>query len=320
VIGIGTGVGLRTQGGIGLAGCETARTMTLEPTVRLAKLHGLGNDFLVHLTDDASQLDALDGWSERAWRWCDRTHGVGADGLVLGVRGTADADLVMVLHNANGSRAEMSGNGIRCLVHAEGRRAGVDAGRWVVATDGGERTVDLTADPEEDPNTAVAAVDMGAVGPGPIATTLVRIAGIDPLQLDDPVVQRRFALQPKEAATYELGNPHLVLLVDDPEGVEIGRVGPAWEDCFPDGINVHAVAPTRHESDAMTMVIWERGVGPTAACGTGATAVAFAANEWGLVGDRVTVHMPGGDVVVDVGDTMVLHGPSVFIADVEVPA
>lgn len=292
--------------------------MTADPTVRLAKLHGLGNDFLVHLTDDASQLDALDVWSERARRWCDRTHGVGADGLILGVRAMADADLVMVLHNADGSRAEMSGNGIRCLVHAEARRAGVTEGRWVVATDGGERVVELTADPEGDPSTAVAAVDMGSARPGPTATRPVEVAGLDEFQMGDPEVARRFALQPKEVATFDLGNPHVVLLVEDPEVVEIERVGPAWEECFGDGINVHAVAPTRREPDAMTMVIWERGVGPTAACGTGATAVAFAANEWGLVGDRVTVHMPGGDVVVDVGDPMVLHGPSVFIADVEV--
>jgi len=292
-------------------------------TFRLSKLHGLGNDFLVHLTDDASVLDDLHAWSRRALSWCDRHEGVGADGLILGVRGVAEGDLVMVLHNADGTRAEMSGNGIRCLVHAEALRQGRDEGRWSVATDGGERVVDIEPEPGGDSLTRISAVDMGVGGPGPVAAwtpsfgALVDAGASDSDQ--EPTEEERFALHPKETATFDLGNPHLVLLVDDPAVVDIAAVGAGWDACFPKGINVHAVAPTPHEIDAMTMAIWERGVGPTAACGTGATAVALAANRWELAGNRVTVHMPGGDVVVDVGDTLTLHGSSVFVADVEVP-
>jgi diaminopimelate epimerase len=97
-------------------------------------------------------------------------------------------------------------------------------------------------------------------------------------------------------------------------------MGPHWEAGYDAGINVHAVAPTPGATDELTMAIWERGAGATLACGTGATAAAHAAHEWGLVGNLVRVHMPGGDVEVVVGPSMTLRGPSVRIASIEVPA
>jgi diaminopimelate epimerase len=117
-----------------------------------------------------------------------------------------------------------------------------------------------------------------------------------------------------------MGNPHLVLLVDDPAEVDIRRAGPYWEAGYGAGINVHAIAPTPGADDDLTMAIWERGAGATLACGTGATAAAHAAHAWGLVGTRVRVRMAGGDVEVEVGERMTLHGPSVRIATVEVEA
>ncbi|MCU1352194.1 MAG: diaminopimelate epimerase, partial [Acidimicrobiales bacterium] len=117
--------------------------------------------------------------------------------------------------------------------------------------------------------------------------------------------------------TYDLGNPHLVLLVADPEAVDLAAAGSFHEASFSRGINVHFVAPTPGEPDAMSMRVWERGAGVTEACGTGAVAVARAAHDWGLVGDDVTIHMPGGDVAVVVGDPMVLVGPATYVADVE---
>ncbi|MGI8756240.1 MAG: diaminopimelate epimerase [Acidimicrobiales bacterium] len=285
-------------------------------TVRLSKLHGLGNDFLIHLTDDVTALDEPDLWSGWARRWCDRQRGIGADGLILGVRGQEVADLVMVLHNADGSRAEMSGNGIRCLAHAEARRREQPEGRVVVATDGGRRVVDHRPDPGGDPLTLVSSVDMGAPKPGPVPNRPERKIGLGPKPTADAI--ECHAVSPRHTVTIDLGNPHLVLLVDDPAGVDIGRAGPGHEAAYHDGINVHVVASTTEEADAITMATWERGVGVTQACGTGAAAAALAANQWGLVGTHVTVHMPGGDVTVEVGETLTLHGPSVHIADIEV--
>ena len=278
-------------------------------TLRLTKHHALGNDFLVLLSDGPVPA-AL---STMAVELCERRRGVGADGLLFGGRGPAasarGADLEMVLHNADGSRAEMSGNGIRCLAQAEARRLGLDWADLRIATDAGVRAVQLR--PGTVASMVSASVDMGAARPGPapdVETTFDH----------DTAAGESLAMAPKERATVDLGNPHLVLLVDDPENVDLSAAGSLHEAAFNAGINVHFVAPTPGRSDTLTMRVWERGVGITDACGTGATAAAWAAHDWGLVGERVTVHMPGGAVEVVVGHPMTLIGPATFVAAVEV--
>ena len=273
---------------------------------RLTKHHGLGNDFLVLLGTEA---DVRHVGADQARRWCDRHRGIGADGLLVGVIDDGDADLVMRLHNADGGRAEMSGNGIRCLAQAEADRRSVDRVELRIATDGGPRVV--AVEPGPDPASIVASVDMGPAGPGPEADG--RPIGLG--AATDPVAS---AAEPKASRTLDLGNPHLVLLVDDPDRVDVTQAGPRWEAAYSGGINVHAIAPTPGQDDALTMAVWERGAGATEACGTGATAAARAAHDWDLVGRHVVVHMRGGDVEVDVGEQMTLRGPSVRIATVEV--
>ena len=286
-------------------------------TFRLSKLHGLGNDFLVLLTDDASLAADRSAWEERARHWCDRHRGIGADGLILGVRGEPDADLVMHLYNADGSRAEMSGNGIRCLAHAETRRRGKFGGRLSIGTDGGIRQIDIEPDPS-DLLGILASVDMGAGGEGPEADQ--EISEQWKVFMLDPVRRLSAGFEFVQYATYDFGNPHLVIQVEEPDWVDMAIAGEAQASAYSNGINVHVMAPTPGENDAITVHHWERGVGVTEACGTGACAAALAAYEWQLTNDRVTVHMPGGDADVTVGDTCVLRGPSVFIADVEVPS
>ena len=287
-------------------------------TFRLTKHHGLGNDFLMHLTDDPGAFDDRSAWIERARRWCRRHHGIGADGLLVGLHGPAagDADLVMLLVNADGSIAEMSGNGIRCLAQAEAMRRREPDAFLAIGTDGGWRSVQVHPDPEGDPHTVAASVDMGPVRPGPEPYGKLHVTDE---MLDDFGGEAGLGLDVIEADTFDVGNPHLVLLVPDANRVDVARAGRLHQDLYPNGINVHYVSPTPHEVDAMTMYPWERGVGVTDACGTGATVVAYAANRWGLAGERVTVTMPGGFAEVEVGPTMTLHGPSTFVASVDIP-
>lgn len=282
-------------------------------TLRLTKHHGLGNDFLVLIAASPPEGDLR----ALAIDLCERRRGIGADGFIFGRLpqggevGEGAVDLTMGLHNADGSRAEISGNGIRCLAQAEARRRGVDTCSLRIATDAGIRTVEVA--PGSSPAAITASVDMGAARPGPepdLDTTVEMGAAGD--------VAETLAIAPKEQVSIDLGNPHLVLLVEDPDKVDLSAAGSLHEATYRAGINVHIVAPTDGEVDAMTMRVWERGVGITEACGTGAVAVARAAHDWGLVGERVTVHMPGGDVQVVVGDPMVLVGPATFVADVEV--
>lgn len=219
----------------------------------------------------------------------------------------------MTLFNADGSPAEISGNGLRCLVQAEAMRRGVEDGSLLVATGGGPRRVEFEPDPAGDPFTMSARADMGHARPGPepdrdLSTTSSGTSTPSALATD-AIAQ----------AVVDVGNPHLVLLVADPTAVDIGAAGPLHEERWNDGMNVHVVAPAEGESDTIDMVIWERGAGVTGACGSGAAAVAHVARSWGLVGERVTLHMPGGDAVVDVGETLVLHGTAVYTAAIELP-
>ncbi len=264
--------------------------------LRLTKYHGLGNDFLVASWSDNPELTP-DAAVARAV--CDRHLGVGADGLLYALApGGDDADVHMVLLNADGSEAEISGNGIRCLAQSELRRTGRSEGDVLVETVGGlrhVRTVRGSVDGE-----LWTQVDMGEVRPGPALS------------------EAASGFPARRRATVDVGNPHLVLEVDDPASVELTVDGPRLETSFPAGINVHVVhAPTDHE---LRLRVWERGAGITQACGSGAVAAAAAARDWGLVGDRVEVHMPGGEAVVDLLDGHAqLTGPSTFVAEVVIP-
>ncbi|MCU1454503.1 MAG: diaminopimelate epimerase [Acidimicrobiales bacterium] len=285
--------------------------------VLLTKHHGLGNDFLVAL-GNAADLAVLD--AAQACRWCDRRRGIGADGLLLGATDDPDWDLVMTLYNADGSLAEMSGNGIRCLAQAEARRRGVDHVTLHILTGGGARQVEVHPGSAGDPASVVARVEMGPARPGP-APERADEGDVGSLTSTSTLAAATaLGLDARRSGTYDLGNPHLVLLVDDPEAVDLAAAGSFHEACYPHGINVHFVAPAPDEADAMTMRVWERGAGVTEACGTGAVAVARAAHDWGLVGPHVTIHMPGGDVTVDVGDPMVLVGPATYVGTVELEA
>ena len=269
--------------------------------VILRKLHGWGNDFLVVL--DADQSDGpLDPGvvAVAAPALCDRRRGVGADGLIHGRVGSDGADVTMTLHNADGSRAEMSGNGIRCLAHAVVWSVGAWADTVVIDTDVGRRTLRMRGGEAGGPVPVevVVEVPMGTVTTGP-----------DTGQLGDALAGHRHL-------TRDVGNPHLVVEVPDPAGVALAELGPRLEASFPTGINVEVV--TIHDG-VVDLAVWERGVGLTEACGTGACAAAHAARAWGLAGDTVTVRMPGGEALVALeGDEATLVGPSVAVAVVEV--
>ncbi len=261
-------------------------------SVQLTKHHGLGNDFLVALNPGRPLVGA------DATAWCARHRGIGADGLIIG---TTDGPgrWSMVLFNADGSRAEISGNGIRCLGQAIAMDVGATEPITVaVSTDAGERKLAITPQPG---GTAQVRVEMGSAGDGP--------------QLSDRWSELAVAVQ--QQVSVDLGNPHLVALVDELDGYDIAAIGPVVEADYPQGCNVHLVMVAG--PDRIKVVHWERGVGVTEACGSGATAAAVAANRWELVGDLVTVDMPGGSAQVGIGDPLALWGPATFIARIEVP-
>jgi diaminopimelate epimerase len=280
--------------------------------MQLTKHHGLGNDFLVLVGAPEPPVKADD-----ARRLCDRRRGIGADGLIVAVPATRHgADAEMLLYNSDGSVAEMSGNGIRCLAQAIAMARGVRTTALVIDTGAGRRHLRLTSGPE--PATAWVSVGMGPVGPGPrfepgpAAHAALAGAGVGPAS------GRGRSAGRARWASADVGNPHLVVAVPDPWSLDVAGVGSTLEAHVPGGVNVEFIAPTPGRTDELDLTVWERGAGVTEACGTGACAAATVAQRWGLVGRTVAVHMPGGDVTVEVDDEVTLVGPTVYIGRIEV--
>jgi diaminopimelate epimerase len=263
--------------------------------VRLTKHHGAGNDFLVVLDPDDAR--PLSGAEVRAL--CDRHRGIGADGVLRATAGGHGALLTMELRNADGGEAEMSGNGIRCLVQAAVDAGWVEPGPVPVQTAAGLRLVDYRAG--ERPGLGYAGVDMGRVVLGPEL----------PLDIAPGI---RFA------RTVNMGNPHIVLFGEGVDDATLGAVGPRLEQSVESRANVEFVW-SGPDTDELNLRVWERGVGETLACGTGTCAAAAAAHDWGLVGTRTQVHNPGGTLEVELrGDGVWLAGPTQKVADITVDA
>ena len=268
----------------------------------VTKHNGLGNDFLVLDRHQANALsDAQSAeieWPNIARNWCNRKTGVGADGLLL--LGRVDTNtLTMRLYNSDGSLAEMSGNGIRCLAQAAFMADKLTTEvAYTVMTDAGERRVVVTPQ-KNDPLTVDASVDMGPIG------SLVEPTGWASLECDPmrPVMH------------ISVGNPHSVVGVEDVAVVPLKELGEKVPQ-----INLEIIEPGP-EVNAITMRVHERGAGITQACGTGACASAWAAVQWGLVpksASEVIVHMDGGDVKVSVNEpksgSVTLIGPAQFMS------
>lgn len=264
--------------------------------MRLTKHHGLGNDFLV-MVDLAGAHPIT---PSMALALCHRRHGVGADGLIRVTAGTGGADVTMELLNADGSSAEMSGNGIRCLAQAVFQSSAAPPPVLRVATAAGLRTV-TALDPDGVPSQRFA-VEMGQA----------KVGEDEPGHVGGPVLK---------ATRVDVGNPHLVLLWGEtglPEPDRLVSIASRIDAATPGGVNVEVVLPGPRGGELST-VVHERGVGLTQACGTGACAVAAAGHRWGLCAEGVTVHMPGGPVDVALGDPVLLTGPATSVAAIDTP-
>jgi diaminopimelate epimerase len=262
-------------------------------TLTLTKHHGLGNDFLVVFDPPVDDLPEL------ARRLCGRRRGIGADGLLVATTAEGYAAR-MVLLNADGSRAEMSGNGIRCFAQALAMRRG-DLDEQRILTDAGERLVRLT--PTGAPDTIEASVDMGPVEP-----------------IGEPADWDALGCHPdRPVAHLSLGNPHSVVGVDDVDVVDLTALGAKVPQ-----VNLEIVEPGEHQH-VIRMRVHERGAGITEACGTGACASAYAAAAWGLATPRdgkLIVHMDGGSATVELDapapGRVTLTGPATYVATMEI--
>ena len=250
------------------------------------KMHGLGNDFIVV----AGEKALPDNAAELAERLCNRFFGIGADGLVY-ILPSEKADFRMRIINSDGSEAEQCGNAIRCVAKYVFDNGLTDKTDITIETLGaGVQQVQLSVD---NGKTQSVRVDMGQ----PILNGLQVPTTVDA----NPVLNAPIEVDGREFrfTAVSMGNPHCVIYVDDAVNFDLNTWGPKLEvhPLFPRKINVEFV--TVRSRDYTDMRVWERGAGPTLACGTGACATVVASVLNGLTDRKATVSLKGGDLLIE---------------------
>ncbi len=284
--------------------------------MRFTKMQGLGNDY-VYVN---CFQEKVENPSEMAKRISDRHFGVGADGLIL-IGPSEQADFEMAMYNADGSRGEMCGNGIRCVAKYVYDYGLTDKTSISVETLGGIKYLDLTI---EDGKAVLVRVDMGR--PELRAREIPIIceaadgeSAADEAQvIDEPIVVGGMEYS---MTGVSMGNPHAVVFLEDVEGFDIEKIGPKFEnhERFPRRINTEFVRIIDRER--IEMRVWERGSGETLACGTGACAAVVASILNGLAGRKVTVKLKGGDLLVEwdqESGKVYMTGPAEVVFDGEI--
>ncbi len=256
--------------------------------MKFTKMHGCGNDY-VYVNGAAEQVEA-GRKPELVRKLSDRHFGIGGDGVIF-INPSEKADFEMEMYNADGSRAEMCGNGIRCVAKYVYDKGLTDKTKGLSVISGGQvKYLDLTV---EDGQVSRVRVNMGA--PELCAKKVPVVSE------KEQVINEKILVQGEQyrMTCVSMGNPHAVVFVEDVEHLDIEAVGPYFEHhaCFPKRVNTEFVKVL--DEKTVEMRVWERGTGETLACGTGCCATAVACVLNGLTGNQVTVRVLGGEIEID---------------------
>ncbi len=271
---------------------------------KFTKMHGAGNDYIYF---DCLQED-LEDPAEAAVRLSDRHKGIGGDGIVMICKSDV-ADARMRMFNADGSEGKMCGNAIRCVGkylydHKIVQKTDVD-----IETLSGIKHLKLFA---EDGKVKLVRVDMGAASFDPKSL---------PVLLEGEVIDRPVKVAGGEyrITCVSMGNPHCVVFAD-PDATDVETLGRKFEndEIFPERVNTEFIK--KIGKNALQMRVWERGSGETMACGTGACAAAAAACACGVCeyGEDILVKLRGGDLIINIGETVYMTGEAVTVFTGEV--
>lgn len=275
--------------------------------MKFTKMQGIGNDY-VYVNCFKEQIENP---SQAAIKVSDRHFGVGSDGLIL-IKPSDVADFEMEMYNADGSQGAMCGNGIRCVAKYVYDYHLTDKTSISVNTKSGIKYLDLTV---EDGKVKEVKVNMGA----PILNT----AEIPMIYGKDQVIAQPLNINQNlyEVTAVSMGNPHVIVYMEDVKNLKIEEVGPYFEksSVFPESVNTEFVRVI--DRNTVEMRVWERGSGETLACGTGACAVAVACVLNGYTEDQVTVKLLGGDLKIfwdREANLVYMTGPAEVVFDGEI--
>ncbi|MGN0365435.1 MAG: diaminopimelate epimerase [Suilimivivens sp.] len=279
--------------------------------MKFTKMHGCGNDYIY--VDGAREQISQDKKPEIVKRLSDRHFGIGGDGVIF-INPSTEADFEMEMYNADGSRAEMCGNGIRCVAKFVYDKGLTDKTSISIISCGKMKYLDLTV---EDCKTSTIKVNMGS--------PIIKATDIPVISDRGEVIAEPIEVEGKtyKMTCVSMGNPHAVIFMDEISELPLEQMGPSFENHvrFPKRINTEFVKVIDEET--VEMRVWERGTGETLACGTGACATVVACVLNGLTKEKVTVKLLGGNLQIqwDRKENLVyMTGPAatVFEGEVEV--
>ena len=281
--------------------------------MKFTKMHGCGNDYIY--VDGFKEHISQEKKPETVRKLSDRHFGIGGDGVIF-INPSEDADFEMEMYNMDGSRAEMCGNGIRCVAKFVYDKGLTDKTSISVISCGRVKYLDLTI---EEGKVSTVKVNMGS--------PILRAEEIPVIAENEKeaVISQDIEVDGKsyKMTCVSMGNPHAVVFVDDVAGLAIEKIGPLFEKHtrFPKRINTEFVKVI--DKDTIEMRVWERGTGETLACGTGACACTVACILNGLTNEEITVKLLGGVLQIQwdrEADIVYMTGPAktVFEGEIEI--
>ena len=279
--------------------------------MKFTKMHGCGNDYIY--VDGAKEILTPQEKPEVVRRLSDRHFGIGGDGVIF-INPSREADFEMEMYNMDGSRAEMCGNGIRCVAKFVYDKGLTDKTSISVISCGKIKYLTLTV---ENGKVSTVKVNMGSpilkAVDIPVISDKEEVIG-DEIEIDGEIYKM---------TCVSMGNPHAVVFMNEVEGLPLEKMGPLFENHarFPKRINTEFVKVL--DENTVEMRVWERGTGETLACGTGACATVVACVLNGLTKEQVTVKLLGGNLQIQwdrESNLVYMTGPAttVFEGEIEI--
>lgn len=294
--------------------------------MKFTKMHGCGNDYIY--IDGAKEKIAQEEKEAFVRRVSDRHFGVGGDGVIF-INPSEEADFEMEMYNADGTRAEMCGNGIRCVAKFVYDKGLTEAEHITVLSAGRIKYLSMVIHRQHPWDRGIVKkvrVNMGSpiFEPEqiPVKTEYIRSAGEG--ETKDQIVNEPIEVNGKEYSMtcISMGNPHAVVFAEDVRNLDLERIGPAFENhpCFPKRVNTEFVEILDRQH--VFMRVWERGTGETLACGTGCCATAAACVLNGLTDSKITVKLLGGELEIEWDrdqNLIYMTGPAEIVFEGEIP-
>ncbi|MEE1257384.1 MAG: diaminopimelate epimerase [Lachnospiraceae bacterium] len=277
--------------------------------MKFTKMQGCGNDY-VYVNGFVEKIDT-EAKPDIVRRLSDRHFGIGGDGVIF-INPSEIADFEMEMFNADGSRSQMCGNGIRCVAKYVYDYGLTDKTSLTIESFGAIKYIDLTV---ENGKVSLVKVNMGA--------PILAAKDVPVLSENEQVIDEEIEVEGKNyrMTCVSMGNPHAVVYMDDVKNLDIDKVGPYFENHkrFPERVNTEFVKVI--DRNTVEMRVWERGTGETLACGTGCCAIAVSCILNGLTEDKVTVKVLGGELLCEwdrEANLVYMTGPAVTVFDGEI--